>query len=151
MKKLWIMRHAEAIWQSTSDNERTLTEKGFQQVESVYQKVEDFAPKDVWVSPLIRTQQTFQTLCKYHDFSSSNITTEPMITPEADIAMVIELIEHSEFNELLMVSHMPTVAELTRQLTGDNRIGGFYPAQIVCCTMAEDHWSLDTIYTPDIL
>ncbi|NVJ62083.1 MAG: phosphohistidine phosphatase SixA [Gammaproteobacteria bacterium] len=150
MPKLWIMRHGEAEWHASSDLERALSANGVREVQSVAKKLDLPTSIQVWHSPYLRAKQTCSELTNIASVPQEQVREEPMITPEGDVKNVASLIEAVELSELMLVSHMPLVAKLVRELSGDDRIGGFQTAQIVELSFDAEakKWALSAIYAP---
>lgn len=150
MKHLWIMRHGQAAWQAESDRQRPLTVQGVKEVQSVAEKSELAGVVDVWCSPYLRAEQSCKTFIETAKADFKSAKTELLLTPDADPTLLVELIEASDFEQLLLVSHMPLVARLTLHLTSDERVGGFHTAQLVQCVQQQpgDPWRLMAIYSP---
>jgi phosphohistidine phosphatase len=108
---------------------------------------------DVWHSPYLRAEQTCRTFIEAKKADFLPPRKEALLTPDADPNLLVELIEASEFQQLLLISHMPLVARLTLKLTGDERIGAFHTAQLVHCVQLSPNepWRLVAIYSPDEL
>jgi phosphohistidine phosphatase len=150
MRSLWIMRHGNAEWDAPSDRERQLSQSGTEQVASVAKKLDLEFPLDIWFSPFVRAQQTCEQLTEHLQQKPIHAIEEPLLTPDSDPDMLVELINATESKQLMLVSHMPLVGRLTKQLTGDERVAGYQTAQIVKCIKADDgDWQLAAIYSPD--
>ncbi len=151
MKQLWIMRHGQAAWQAPSDKQRPLTEQGIRELRSVAGKSDLTGAVDVWCSPYLRAEQSCRAFTDAAKADFKSVHTEALLTPDADPSLLVELIEASNFDQLLLVSHMPLVARLTLKLTADERIGGFHTAQLVHCVQQNpgESWRLVAIYSPD--
>lgn len=150
MKTLWIMRHGEAEWEANSDVERQLTNHGEEETHSVASKLELDSNFTLWHSPYRRAKQTAHQLVSALPQEPDEILDEKLLTPDADPAVLAQFIEHSEADNLFLVSHMPLVARLTQELTKDDRIGGFQTAQVVQCEQdADQQWRVKAIYAPD--
>ena len=150
MPTLWIMRHGEAKWHASTDSERPLSADGVSEVRSVGHKLDLPDSVEIWHSPYLRAQQTCSELVKSLTVVPKTVKEELMITPEADVKSVISLIEAVALPELMLVSHMPLVAKLVRELSGDDRIGGFQTAQVVELNQDAENqkWALAAIYAP---
>ncbi|WP_227842047.1 phosphohistidine phosphatase SixA [Vreelandella zhuhanensis] len=132
---LLIMRHAEAAM-GVPDAERRLTLRGAQQAEQVAAWLAGCAEQGelaglrLLASPYHRAQQTAQAVGR-----ALNVTVETLglITPEDNPREVNEwLLAQPERQPLLLVSHMPLVADLTGLMV-EGRLGcgpGFSPAAI---------------------
>ena len=150
MRSLWIMRHGNAEWEAPSDRERNLNSSGIEQVASVAKKLDLEYPLDIWFSPFTRARQTCEHLSEHLQQKPIHAIEEPLLTPDSDPEMLVELINATESNHLMLVSHMPLVGRLTTLLTGDERVAGYQTAQVVKCIKPDDgDWQLAAIYSPD--
>ncbi|WP_301098431.1 phosphohistidine phosphatase SixA [Otariodibacter sp.] len=144
---IWIMRHGEAGFNAQTDQQRSLTKKGYKMVftqgQWLAKRLEEQKIKldRVIVSPYLRTQQTFSELLEGMKAVSSQIffTNEQVenwqgITPSGDINNVINYINflHTDKNvqNILIISHLPLVFDLVRTLTQHKNFVHFYPAVI---------------------
>lgn len=128
--QLYIMRHGEAqnfVEQgSRDDSQRVLTAQGEIEAKMManwLQKMQ-ISPKQVFVSPYIRAQQTCElaTACM-----QAAITTLDFITPSGDAKQVHDFIDGwcseqlptsaEQGQSLLIISHMPLVSYLVAELT----------------------------------
>lgn len=114
MSRLWIMRHGEAA-NGVPDSARRLTSRGEQEAASMahwlarHSRGSESAVTRIIASPFARAQQTAQAMGKALGLE---VETLDSITPEgAPQAFCDWLIEQP--GNLLVVSHMPLVAELT--------------------------------------
>jgi len=133
LKQLWIMRHGLAEQQFDSDFHRALSEIGKQQVEnSVQQLLSDpkLLPTDMLVSPFQRTLSTADIV---HQMLSLNAPykTDEVLVHFADHKILGDFLLASDYEKLLVVSHMPIVAHLCQYLSPSCDIFGFQTAQIV--------------------
>jgi phosphohistidine phosphatase len=117
---LYIMRHGEASWDTQIDSERLLTDVGEQQAAAVGKFFIDtkVCVDLVIVSPYKRAQQTAnKVLAKFPlvtRIESSNIT------PEASVTLAQECVEAAGVKNILLISHLPLVANLAGYLTADD-------------------------------
>lgn len=118
---LYIMRHGEASWDAQIDSERSLTDFGQQQATAVGQYLGEanISFDLVMVSPYKRAQQTASNVL--NKFPSVNRVESSNITPESSVAMAQESIEASGYKNILLISHLPLVANLTGYLTAEDR------------------------------
>lgn len=112
---LIILRHGEAA-DADIDRNRTLTERGQQQIHSQYQwlKQQGLEPQLILHSPYQRTVETASLSANY--FPDTELQTEPLITPDGDPAMVISMLSAVDQQQIIVVSHMPMVCYLTAEL-----------------------------------
>lgn len=117
--RLFILRHGQAEAHASSDFERRLTDKGRADVASMAQrfKSELQTLDELWVSPLVRAQQSAQALLAEVGASPQLITTEVLV-PEADLNRLYQLLNRSEVSSLLLVSHQPLVGDVVNDLCG---------------------------------
>lgn len=120
--RLIIMRHGEA-GPHRSDFERTLTEAGRDATQRVAEQLAatSYQPDTIWVSPLVRAQQTARIMQK---MLPATLETKPFITPDDDPADCLDALQgQSDSASVLIVSHMPFVGVLTSLLVEGNRWG----------------------------
>jgi len=133
--KLVIRRHGEASWDTTLDRQRPLTEVGVQQASAVgyYLSAVGISVDLVIVSPYLRAQQTANSvLAKYPLVKRIESNT---ITPESSVALAQESIEAEVDKNILLISHLPLVANLTALLSADDSFSSgqcWSPATIAC-------------------
>ena len=140
LKTLWIMRHGLAVSEFDSDFERALSETGFAQASDVAQQVLDSGlelPTDMLVSPFKRTQETAGVVHNKLGLEKS-FTTDEMLVHFADHKLLGDFLLASEYDNLILVSHMPIVAKLCQYLVDDCEIYGFQTAQLVRVTFDEN-------------
>jgi len=132
---LYIMRHGMAEpYRARSDESRLLVAEGEAQVSHVASQwlrtspVLDF----IVASPYKRAQQT-ATIVKDVLGFTGELQTNALITPEGDVFQVAQHLDQFASKDVLLVSHMPLVANLLGYLTsGDPRsFGGLTTAQLV--------------------
>ncbi|NVJ49615.1 MAG: phosphohistidine phosphatase SixA [Gammaproteobacteria bacterium] len=147
--RIWIIRHGEASWQAASDRQRSLTTRGREQIRSVANKLDLPESVTVWHSPYVRAKESCDELMKVIGAAVQVVAEEPLLQPESDPDLLIELLEAVTCDNLILVSHMPLVALLNRKLTGDLRIGGFQTAQVVEIEKnAQGQWQVRSVYAP---
>lgn len=116
--KVWIMRHGDAPY---IDGERQLSELGKQDVAQMAQRLaERFKEQNLELeimlaSPYLRAQQTADIVeqelmdAKVRPFLTEQ---EPLLRSESDPAMTASYVEALPQSTILLVSHMPLVANL---------------------------------------
>lgn len=121
--KLYILRHGQAETSASSDFERRLTEKGRADVASMVARFRSDlqALNEIWVSPLVRAQQTAQVALAELSLKPAQrpacVTTESLV-PEAHLDRLYRQLNDSQAENLLLVSHQPLVGELVNDLCG---------------------------------
>lgn len=121
MKKLLILRHAKAAFESATgeDVDRPLTEAGKQQAQKLGFKLKgrDLHLDAAWVSHALRTQQTCFFLFATAGFSME-IAEESTWIYQADYRFVIQKIQATsdEIERLLIIGHNPTMTQVVNFL-----------------------------------
>ncbi|MFC0180330.1 phosphohistidine phosphatase SixA [Thorsellia kenyensis] len=125
-----VMRHGEAINQAPTDSSRPLSPYGEEQSSQVgaWLAQEDLCPTHVWVSPYLRTIQTWEKVQQAME-SRIEATILETITPNGSAQRVVQsiyefidsLYKHTpplsldEVN-LMIISHLPLVGYLVEEL-----------------------------------
>src|SRR3984957_7208684 len=116
---LYLLRHAEAVDQSTSDAERELTTKGNAQARKVgkFCVKNNFIPSIILTSPLKRAEQTARIVAK--EIKNAEFIIDPMLSagmqPETALD---ELRAYARFPSLMLVGHEPDFGLLAAYLLG---------------------------------
>lgn len=122
---IFILRHGKAEPYTIDDAQRQLVERGREDLgvvlDSSSQDLQEV--EEIWVSPLVRAQQTAKIASAH--LPSVNIRTTTLLLPEANLAELIQALYTSKCASLLLVSHQPLVSELVEALCG--RAPGYYP------------------------
>lgn len=123
--QIYIMRHGEAENFAASDAERPLTARGIaqsQQMATLLASHLDGGLDQVWVSPYLRAQQTWQAMANLLP-AVVKVGSVDDITPYGDAETVAEYIkatiETEQPQSLLLISHLPLVGYLTAELVAD--------------------------------
>lgn len=149
--RIWVIRHGDAEWEASSDRERKLTATGVQEVQSVAGKLDLPDQVVVWHSPYRRARQSYEALSDKLSQHITKVVEEPLLQPDSDVNLLVELLEAVDEPNVILVSHMPLVALLVRKLTQDQRIGGFQTAQAVeIKDDQEGQWQVKAVYAPSI-
>ncbi|MCJ8321834.1 MAG: phosphohistidine phosphatase SixA [Colwellia sp.] len=133
--QLFIMRHGEAIMSAPSDAQRPLSVQGKVEAYLMGKWLHglDVDIEQVLVSPYLRAQQTSTCLLSELD-CQPNIQTLDIITPSGSATDVHDYIDGlcstKQYQNLLMVTHMPLVSYLVADLTFDNQSPIFQTAAI---------------------
>ena len=130
--KLWIMRHGEAEpLRGDSDALRGLTPHGYTQAMATAEWLSGQAsgPLRIVVSPYRRARQTAEVVADV--VSAVMVEQQELLVPEGDPRAVTAWLARQEDEQLLLVSHMPLVSQLTGWLC-DGVLAGpaFYVAQV---------------------
>ncbi|MBD3652803.1 phosphohistidine phosphatase SixA [Kangiella sp.] len=116
--KVWIMRHGDAPY---IDGERQLSELGKQDVVKMAQRLAERLKEQnleleiMLASPYLRAQQTADIV--EHELMEAKVRPflreqEPLLRSESDPAMTASYVEALPQSTILLVSHMPLVANL---------------------------------------
>jgi phosphohistidine phosphatase len=133
LKTLWIMRHGLAENQFDSDFSRQLSQAGKEQALDVAKQIKsdsDNLPTAMLVSPFARTQAT-ATIVHKELALIKPFETDEMLVHFADHRILGDFLPASDYENLIIVSHMPIVAELCQYLMPGCSIYGFQTAQAV--------------------
>lgn len=151
--RIWVMRHGEAAFNTPRDSQRSLTNKGqimsFSQGKWLAQRLYDqnVTFDKILVSPYLRAQQTLDKLLEgiqavgfTQHFANLTKTIETWegITPAGNVENVLSyltFLSEEGAKNVLIISHLPLVYELTQALTAYQYSVHFYPAVI-----AEIEW-----------
>lgn len=117
--KLYVLRHGQAAMQAGSDFERPLTAQGREQVALQAEKFAGAwsALSRIYVSPLVRAQQTAAVVEQTLSVSSSGFSTVDWLRPETALAKVYDQLL-SCTGDVLLISHQPLVSTLSAGLAG---------------------------------
>jgi len=119
MKRLYLLRHAQANHGGTSDKLRSLTTQGHSDAASMGAVMarQNYVPDYILCSPATRTKQTLQNLC------SSDIicprAEEPQDLYNASTSYILQAIQEIDdaHGSLLIVAHNPGIHYLAAKLT----------------------------------
>ena len=138
MPNLYIIRHgdAEVPKGPMPDKDRALTPRGIEDVEHQARLIfKETSPLTVFHSPYVRARQTAEII---HKTAASELHEFPALVPSGQVEKVVDLFL-GEDGDILLVSHMPLVAELVSAITGER--APFYPGS---CALIER----EDIYAP---
>jgi phosphohistidine phosphatase len=119
MPRIYLLRHGEAERQITTDAERKLTTKGRADLCAMAHAALQWVPgiDAVWVSPLVRAQQTWQEAQAVWRLSAP-VTTEVCLIPEGDLDAMMTAWAASPSQSLCCVTHQPWVGLALHRLLG---------------------------------
>ena len=126
---LFIMRHGEAELMANSDKARHLNASGREQsrLQGIWLKSTALEFDKILVSPYIRALETFDEINQvFEQQLSDKLEVWEGITPYGDSG----LLEKEGHSNLLLISHLPLVGDIVKELCGRNP-ASFYPATIV--------------------
>lgn len=114
--KLLLMRHGEASFNASTDDQRPLTQQGRACVSAQSQDKrvvwQEFSK--VLVSPFLRAQQTATILLSNVAFKAHPpiVETTPAITPHGKVNQVQDLLLNQQEKGLVLVMHEPLISAL---------------------------------------
>ena len=118
---LWLARHGEAInsEQLNSDFDRPLSELGRSQVSQWTRWLlkRERAPELILHSPLVRTQQTAETIATEIG-STVVVMNEPLLAPGIDTARLLQRLGNSGMSRIACIAHQPDVSHCLGELIG---------------------------------
>ncbi len=134
------MRHGLAVDNFESDFSRALSDTGKKQADDVANQLlaeSSRLPANMLVSPFARTQSTAKIVHQTLGLSNP-FETEDLLVHFADHKTLGDFLLASRYQNLMIVSHMPIVAQLCQYLSPDCDIYGFQTAQIVELNFAQE-------------
>ena len=141
MKKLWLLRHAEASFTNSSDFARPLTQDGILTVEALCRSLSGVnKPIDkIVASPSKRTHATAKILKRVH-FPHLNIDFVDSIY-DATAEWLFRLVNNfaDADQHILLVGHNPGLSDLASYLVGNQYIN-FTPGTLISLEFDLDHW-----------
>lgn len=115
---LYLLRHANADTIATTDDARTLSEKGEAQAQKIARFCDEreLRPELILASPLVRTRQTAQSIAE-------RLRAELLVAPWLASGMTPEtateaLQEYLRFQSVMLVGHEPDFSLLIAYLLG---------------------------------
>jgi len=121
--KLYFLRHATATDIAPSDAERALTGEGREEarIAGAALGALDAQPARMFTSPLVRAQQTARITAKELRFDREIIELDELKPGKTTAALFRALKPHQYEGDLLLVGHMPGLAEDVAALIGADR------------------------------
>ena len=123
MKTLFILRHAEAVRDASSDFNRALTENGRREARSIAAMIREqqFTFDCVFCSTAARTRETLQAIEEIVELNAEISFDEKIYDAQVeDLLEIIRQIEN-ECGAVLLIGHNPALEELIINLTGEMR------------------------------
>ena len=120
---LFLLRHAEAVPEASSDAERPLTERGAKQARTVgrFCRNHEILPELVLSSPLVRALETARIVACALDLAE-RLKIEDFLKPGMNIESAISLLEkYGDRTSVMIVGHEPDLGELASALLGSNK------------------------------
>ncbi|MDP8263666.1 MAG: phosphohistidine phosphatase SixA [Candidatus Ancaeobacter aquaticus] len=119
---LLLIRHgdSENTKPGMTDNDRTLTLTGFDEIKSTARVIKScgFQPDSILVSPYVRAQETAHSLTYMLDVSREIIETEDDLVPSGRIDRLLKKLDDafSEKECIALVGHQPFMGDLMSKL-----------------------------------
>lgn len=152
--RLWIMRHGEAEpLRGDNDALRGLTPHGHTQAmaTAAWLQRQVSGPLRIVVSPYRRARQTAEAVADV--VSAVMVEQQDLLMPEGDPRSVTAWLARQEDAELLLVSHMPLVSQLTGWLCDGVLAGPSFHVAQVCLLELEQPGASQaqrrTVFIPD--
>jgi phosphohistidine phosphatase len=144
--QIFVMRHGQAEMVAPSDEQRPLTETGIKEAKFIGQWLlkNNTIFDCVFVSPYVRAQQTADALIgEFSDVVKRK--TLGIITPEDSAKDVHDYLDavcvEEQYQNILLVSHMPLVSYLVAELTTDYAMPMFQTASVAQIEYSVDKMS----------
>ena len=135
--RVYVVRHGEA--DSAAEGERPLTELGVEQALTAGALLSRESPQKILCSPKLRTRQTAESIAEACE--DADLLEEDSLLPPSSGNAVAAAIDRCDAESIILVSHLPLVAELVAWFcTGDERaftLPSFPTAGVVALEMEE--------------
>lgn len=109
---IFLLRHGKAEANAESDQARALTQDGIHRNESVIQQFKLLSPivDRMLTSPYLRAQQTAAAVSSlFRNLSGEDCNA---LVPDTDVEVLLDFIEKSEVQNLLLIGHNPLLSNL---------------------------------------
>jgi phosphohistidine phosphatase len=145
--RVFLVRHGEAS-AAPDDGARTLTAAGRAQIErlAAWCAAHGVAPHEIRHSGILRAEQTAEILAA-HLAPPGGVRAVRGLAPHDDPQMVADVLPH-ETSDVMLVTHMPFVAELASLLTGSRSSIGFATGTIACLTKDGAQFRAEESFSP---
>jgi len=146
LKRLTLMRHADARWQDAglSDLERPLNRRGTAAAEAMARRLLELAlvPELLLVSPARRTQQTGEIVAGVLSLAPRLVISEEALylASAPDLLKVVQG-TGPRVTHLLVVAHNPGVSELVQQLVPEAEASGLATAALCSIAFECEQWT----------
>jgi phosphohistidine phosphatase len=144
MKKLILMRHAEAEVEMNNDFERALTLRGLRQAALAGQWLQDqgWRPSLMLSSAALRAEMTVLQVAEQLGYARSAIRYEEELY-NASVRILMRFLQEIAPEEacVLLVAHNPGISYLAEVLT-KAPLGGFAPGQMLLLDLDIAEWAL---------
>ncbi len=146
MKRLTLMRHADARWKDAdvSDLERPLNRRGCAAAEAMARRLLELelVPDLLLVSPARRAQQTADIVARELSLPARRVVREEALylASATDLLKVVQG-TGPRVAHLLLVAHNPGVSELVQLLVPHGSAGGLATAAVCSIAFDTTHWT----------
>ena len=135
MKKLYLLRHADAAPKGTGqkDPERPLTDLGRRQASEVAAeaKLKGFSFDVILTSPYVRTRETARIFAGIYEMAGK-VTVEPLLASGCSIKEIRIILErHQAYERILCVGHDPDLGQIAGALLGLDHSRPFKKAELL--------------------
>ena len=120
MKRLFLLRHAQATSLSGDDKARTLSDRGVQEAHALggYLSHHNYEIDLALCSPAVRTRQTLEQLEKSLEIKNKDYPDHFYQAAPGDLLTTLQS-QKENVQSILIVNHNPTIHQLAFMLTGD--------------------------------
>ena len=126
MLKLWLARHGEAADTETAQSDflRPLTENGRRQVSELTRWMiqREQPPELILHSPLLRAQQTAETVAAALGDDSIVVRAESALAPGIDLDELLRKVSSTVAERILCVGHQPDMSRCLAGMIGGGEI-----------------------------
>lgn len=125
--KLCFLRHTTAVDAATSDAMRALTPVGEKeaQIAGTGLAALGVVPAVILASPLLRARQTAEVAAQAMNFTGVIIKLNELANDHSTTELLRALQPYRTASEILLVGHMPSLADHITELTGVAFVSGF--------------------------
>lgn len=125
--KLYLLRHATAVDVASSDADRTLTKDGREEARVAGTALARLKvrPDHIFSSPLTRAEQTAEIVAKQLEFPGEVGTLVELTNGTSTAALLRALHPCHRADAIVLVGHMPSLAEHLAALIGAGLAAGF--------------------------
>ena len=118
--KLYLLRHASASNVAPSDAERELTREGRDEAQVAGAALAELGvkPSHILTSPLVRARQTAETVAEAMKFPGDVEPLDELANGASTSSLLKALRSYTSGSEILLVGHMPSLAEHLAALVG---------------------------------
>lgn len=144
MKNIYLIRSAksEDFSQGLSDFERTLREKGIEDINTIgsYLALQSISPDMILSSCALRAQETTVELAKKLDFEGVKYFLEELYSSSYKDILSIIMAQDDECSSIFVVGHSPQLVELTNWFCNEN-IGKLPSMGVISLSFDINEWS----------